>query len=84
MDNPYVELTKWGGNLAANKLINGEMTFTEAVDYAWNLINALSITPEFEKVLENYYNDFIDVKDVGKENKEWHVKKIQQRRLVVL
>lgn len=69
MDNPYVELTKWGGNLAANKLINGEMTFTEAVDYAWNLINALSITPEFEKVLENYYNDFIDVKDIGKENK---------------
>ena len=68
MDNPYVELTKWGGNLAANKLINGEMTFTEAVDYAWNLINALSITPEFEKVLENYYNDFIDVKDIGKEN----------------
>ena len=66
MDNPYVELTKWGGNLAANKLINGEMTFTEAVDYAWNLINALSITPEFEKVLENYYNDFIDVKDIGK------------------
>ena len=69
MDNPYVELTKWGGNLAANKLINGEMTFTEAVDYAWNLINALSITPEFEKVLENYYNDFIDVKNIGKENK---------------
>lgn len=69
MDNPYVELTKWGGNLAANKLINGEMTFTEAVDYAWNLINALSITPEFEKVLENYYNDFIDVKGIGKENK---------------
>lgn len=69
MDNPYIELTKWGGNLAANKLINGEMTFTEAVDYAWNLINALSITPEFEKVLENYYNDFIDVKDIGKENK---------------
>lgn len=69
MDNPYVELTKWGGNLAANKLINGEMTFTEAVDYAWNLINALSITPEFEKVLENYYNNFIDVKDIGKENK---------------
>ena len=69
MDNPYVELTKWGGNRAANKLINGEMTFTEAVDYAWNLINALSITPEFEKVLENYYNDFIDVKDIGKENK---------------
>ena len=69
MDNPYVELTKWGGNLAANKLINGEMTFTEAVDYAWNLINALSITPEFEKVLENYYNAFIDVKDIGKENK---------------
>ena len=69
MDNPYVELIKWGGNLAANKLINGEMTFTEAVDYAWNLINALSITPEFEKVLENYYNDFIDVKDIGKENK---------------
>ena len=69
MNNPYVELTKWGGNLAANKLINGEMTFTEAVDYAWNLINALSITPEFEKVLENYYNDFIDVKDIGKENK---------------
>ena len=69
MDNPYVELTKWGGNLVANKLINGEMTFTEAVDYAWNLINALSITPEFEKVLENYYNDFIDVKDIGKENK---------------
>ena len=68
MDNPYVELTKWGGNLAANKLINGEMTFTEAVDYVWNLINALSITPEFEKVLENYYNDFIDVKDIGKEN----------------
>ena len=68
MDNPYVELTKWGGNLAANKLINGEMTFTEAVDYAWNLINALSITPEFEKVLENYYNDFIDVKDIGKQN----------------
>lgn len=34
MDNPYVELIKWGGNLAANKLINGEMTFTEAVDYA--------------------------------------------------
>lgn len=68
MDNPYVELTKWGGNLAANKVINGEMTFTEAVDYAWNLINALSITPEFEKVLENYYNDFIDVKDIGKEN----------------
>ena len=66
MDNPYVELTKWGGNLAANKLINGEMTFTEAVDYAWNLINALSITPEFEKVLENYYNDFIDVKNIGK------------------
>lgn len=69
MDNPYVELIKWGGNLAANKLINGEMTFTEAVDYAWNLISALSITPEFEKVLENYYNDFIDVKDIGKENK---------------
>lgn len=69
MDNPYVELTKWGGNLAANKLINGEMTFTEAVDYAWNLINALSITPEFEKVLENYYNDFIDVKNIEKENK---------------
>ena len=69
MGNPYVELIKWGGNLAANKLINGEMTFTEAVDYAWNLINALSITPEFEKVLENYYNDFIDVKDIGKENK---------------
>ena len=69
MNNPYVELTKWGGNLAANKLVNGEMTFTEAVDYAWNLINALSITPEFEKVLENYYNDFIDVKDIGKENK---------------
>lgn len=69
MDNPYVELTKWGGNLAANKLINGEMTFTEAVDYAWNLINALSITPEFEKILENYYNDFIDVKGIGKENK---------------
>lgn len=68
MDNPYVELIKWGGNLAANKLINGEMTFTEAVDYAWNLINALSITPEFEKVLENYYNDFIDVKGIGKEN----------------
>ena len=68
MDNPYVELIKWGGNLAANKLINGEMTFTEAVDYVWNLINALSITPEFEKVLENYYNDFIDVKDIGKEN----------------
>ena len=68
MDNPYVELTKWGGNLAANKLINGEMTFTEAVDYAWNLINALSITPEFEKVLENYYNNFIDVKDIGKES----------------
>lgn len=68
MDNPYVELTKWGGNLAANKLINGEMTFTEAVDYAWNLINALSITPEFEKVLENYYNDFIDAKNIGKEN----------------
>ena len=68
MDNPYVELIKWGGNLAANKLINGEMTFTEAVDYAWNLINAFSITPEFEKVLENYYNDFIDVKGIGKEN----------------
>ena len=66
MGNPYVELIKWGGNLAANKLINGEMTFTEAVDYAWNLINALSITPEFEKVLENYYNDFIDVKNIGK------------------
>ena len=45
------------------------MTFTDSVTYAWNLINALSITPEFEKVLENYYNDFIDVKDIGKENK---------------
>ena len=69
MDNPYVELIKWGGNLAANKLINGEMTFTEAVDYAQNLINDLGNTPEFEKVLENYYNDFIDVKDIGKESK---------------
>lgn len=69
MDNPYVELIKWGGNLAANKLINGEMTFTEAVDYACNLINDLGNTPEFEKVLENYYNDFIDVKDIGKESK---------------
>lgn len=34
MDNPYVELIKWGGNLAASKLFNGEMTFAEAVDYA--------------------------------------------------
>ena len=49
MDNPYVELTKWGGNLAANKLTNGEMTFTEAVDYAWNLINALSIPQNLKK-----------------------------------
>ena len=68
MDNPYAELIKWGGNLAANKLVNGEMTFAEAVDYACNLINDLGNTPEFEKVLENYYNDFIDIKDIGKES----------------
>ena len=65
MDNPFKQLILYACDKATAEYLAGNMSFDEATDYADKLCNELVDTDEFRKMIEDYFNNFIDVKNIG-------------------
>ena len=70
MNNPYEDLILYACNKAVAEWITGNMSFDEAIDYANSLCDQLADTDEFQVMLQNYINNFVDVKNIGDINNE--------------
>lgn len=62
--NPYADLVLYCVDIAAAELIAGKMSFNEAVNYGMELIDKYSETEEFNKIVDEYFDKFVDIKDV--------------------
>lgn len=65
MDNPFADLMQYACDQACAKYFAGEMSFDEALDYADDLCNQLADTDEFKQKLDNYFNNFTDITNIG-------------------
>lgn len=62
--NPYAELILYCVDIAAAEYSSGKMTYDEAIDYGVKLANEYADSEDFDKIVEKYFNDFVDVKDL--------------------
>jgi hypothetical protein len=62
--SPYYALMLYCMDLAVAEYISGRMSFNEAIDYCSELADKYSETEEFNKIVEEYYDKFVDIKDI--------------------
>ena len=70
MENPFKQLMLYACDKATAEYLAGNMSLDEATDYADKLCNELVDTDECQQMLEDYFNNFIDVKNIGDINDE--------------
>lgn len=63
--NPFAALVLYCVDIAVAEYISGRMSFNEAIDYCSELTDKYSETEEFNKIVEEYFDKFVDVKDVS-------------------
>ena len=63
--NPYAALALYCVDIAAAEYISGKMSFDEAVEYGFELTNKYSETEEFNKIVDEYFDKFVDIKDIS-------------------
>lgn len=68
MNNPFKDLILYACDKAVAEYIAGNMSFDDAVDYGDSLCNQLADTDEFKQMVENYFNNFADVRNIGDKN----------------
>ena len=62
--NPFAALILYCVDIAAAEYSSGKMTYDEAIDYGVKLANEYADSEEFDKIVEKYFDDFVDVKDL--------------------
>lgn len=63
--NPFQQLVFYCVDIAAAEYISGRMSFDEAVEYGFESIDKYAKTKEFEKIVDDYFNNFTDIKDIS-------------------
>ena len=63
--NPFTALVLYCIDIAAAEYIAGKMSFDEAVDYGFKLTDKYSETEEFNKVVDDYFSGFVNIRDIG-------------------
>lgn len=73
--NPFAALILYCVDIAAAEYLSGKMTYDEAIDYGVKLANEYADSEEFDKIVEKYFNDFVDVKDLKLGEKNIYIRK---------
>ena len=63
--SPYAALALYCVDIAAAEYISGRMSFDEAINYGVELTDKYSETEEFNKIVDEYFYKFVDVKDIA-------------------
>ena len=63
--SPYAALALYCVDIAAAEYISGRMSFDEAINYGVELTDKYSETEEFNKIVDEYFDKFVDVKDIA-------------------
>ena len=68
--NPFELLIVHCLDMALTEFFSGRMSMEEAIDYGVKLTDKYAETEEFSNIVEEYFEQFADVKEVqwGKEN----------------
>lgn len=64
MSDPYKLLVLHCVDTAAAEYISGRMDMQEAIDYGMQMVDKYAETEEFDKAVEEYYSNFVSVKDL--------------------
>jgi hypothetical protein len=64
MNDPYKLLVLHCVDTAAAEYISGRMNMQEAVEYGMQMVDKYAETEEFNNAVEEYYNKFVDIKDL--------------------
>jgi hypothetical protein len=64
MNDPYKLLVLHCVDIAAAEYISGRMNMQEAVEYGMQMVDKYAETEEFNNAVEEYYNKFVDIKDL--------------------
>ena len=67
--NPFAALVLYCVDIATAEYISGRMSLNEAINYCQELTDKYSETEEFNKIVDEYFDKFVDIKDIGKELK---------------
>ena len=70
MNNPYADLISYSCQKAIIEWVSGHLSFDEAIEYANELCDKLSNTDEFETAVKHYFNNMIDIKEIGENDNE--------------
>ena len=62
--NPFAALVLYCVDIAAAEYISGRMSFDEAINYGVELTDKYSETEEFNRIIDEYFDKFVDVKDI--------------------
>ena len=62
--NPFAALILYCVDIAAAEYSSGKMTYDEAIDYGVKLANEYADSEEFDKIVEKYFSDFVNTKDL--------------------
>ena len=65
MNDPYKSLVLFCVDKAAAEYISGKMSFDEAINYGVELTDKYSETEEFNKIVDEYFDKFVDIKDIS-------------------
>ena len=63
--NPFQQLIFYCVDIATAEYISGRMSFNEAINYCSELTDKYYETEEFNKIVDEYFDKFVDVKDVA-------------------
>ena len=62
--NPFQQLIFYCVDIATAEYISGRMSFNEAINYCSELTDKYSKTEEFNKIVDENFDKYVDVKDV--------------------
>lgn len=62
--NPFQQLALYCVDIAAAEYISGRMSFDEAIEYGFELTDKYAETEEFNKIVDDFYDSFVDIKDI--------------------
>ena len=62
--NPFQQLALYCVDIAAAEYISGRMSFDEAVEYGLELTDKYAETEEFNKIVDDYFANFADIRDI--------------------
>lgn len=64
MSDPFIDFILSCANKTADEYLSGRMSITEATEHGMQLIDEYVKTKIFNEVCEEFYNCFVDVKDI--------------------